>query len=48
MKQTYTEDKTFTQINFQKTPLPKGEYEDCSFINCDFSNTDLSEFVFAE
>ena len=38
----------FKGIDYQKTTFTKGEYEDCSFINCDFSNTDLSEFVFAE
>ena len=46
MKQTYTEEKTFTQIDFQKSPIQKGEYENCSFVNCDFSDADLSEVAF--
>ena len=34
--------------NFTQTPLPKGEYENCTFINCNFSNTDLTEIIFVD
>jgi hypothetical protein len=39
--------QTFTEINFQKTPLANGEFENCSFTNATFQIV-LSEFVFAE
>jgi len=44
----YTEDKTFDKIDFTEHPLPKGEYENCFFINCNFSNSDLSEIKFLD
>jgi len=40
------ENKTFERIDYTKTNLPKGEYEDCSFINCNFYNQDLSDNIF--
>ena len=46
MEQAFITDKTYDNIEFGKTPLGKGEYEDCNFFNCDFSNTDLSELTF--
>lgn len=48
MDAMYTEDKTFDKIDFTQNPLPKGEYENCTFINCDFSNANLSEIKFSE
>ncbi len=42
------EDKTFERINFREAPLPKMEYENCRFIDCDFSNAELSGFKFVE
>ena len=46
MEQAFITDKTYDNIEFDKTPLGKGEYEDCNFFNCDFSNTDLAELTF--
>jgi len=46
MNSIFSLEKTFQKINFSLNPLPKGEYELCTFINCDFSNTDLSNMVF--
>jgi uncharacterized protein YjbI with pentapeptide repeats len=46
MNPIFSLEKTFQKINFSLHPIPKGEYELCSFINCDFSNTDLSSMVF--
>lgn len=39
-------DKVFDKIDFNVEPLPAGEYEDCAFRSCDFSNADLSGMVF--
>ncbi|AQX00390.1 pentapeptide repeat-containing protein [Elizabethkingia anophelis] len=44
----YELDKTFDKINFKETPLPKGDYEFCSFNNCDFSEADLFSVSFTE
>jgi len=44
----FIEKKVFDKRNFIEIPLSKGEYENCTFICCDFSNANLSEFVFCE
>lgn len=41
-------DKTFSARNYTKTLLPKAEYNNCSFIDCDFSNADVSNISFLE
>ena len=41
-------DSTFDKIDYTESPLPKDEYDSCSFLNCDFSNSDLSEVIFME
>lgn len=48
MQEVYITDKTFDRNDFTQAPLPKGEYENCTFRNCDFSNTDLSNFKFTD
>ena len=48
MQQKYFYEKIFNKIDFTKTPVPKGEYEECTFSNCDFSSADLSEIKFIE
>jgi len=48
MEEVYEVDKTFDKVDFSQNPLPKGEYEECNFVNCDFSNTDLSGINFSE
>jgi len=48
MEQIYIQQKTFDKIDFKEKFLKKGEYEVCNFINCDFSNTDLSEIIFTD
>lgn len=48
MGQEYFADQTFSNIDFSEEPPKKGEYENCSFISCNFSNTDLSEIQFLE
>ncbi|HLP11067.1 MAG TPA: pentapeptide repeat-containing protein [Flavobacteriales bacterium] len=41
-------EKTYDKLNFKEIALEKGEYEICTFKNCDFSNADLSLFKFTE
>ena len=48
MEQAYTEDETFTGIDFTKDGLIKGDYESCTFIGCDFSNTHFNHILFSE
>ena len=46
MSEGYFINKEFKGID--STQLEKGEYEDCVFINCDFSETNFSNFTFIE
>lgn len=48
MKQVFIEEKTFDKIDFKQVPLGKGEYEYCTFLNCELSDADLSELKFSE
>ena len=48
MGQEYILEKTFDKTDFREKHLPKGEYELCKFINCDFSNSDLASIVFID
>lgn len=48
MEKNYTEDKTFDNIKYNQFPLPKGDYEYCRFINCDFSNSNISGITFID
>lgn len=41
-------EKIFEKINFVASPLPRGEYELCTFKSCDFSGADLSDMKFIE
>jgi fluoroquinolone resistance protein len=38
----------FDRIDYTTSPLPRGEYENCTFKNCNFYNSDFSNFVFRE
>lgn len=42
------EDKTFEKQDYTKNRLPKGDYEYCKFLNCNFSEGFLSEIKFLE
>lgn len=44
---TYT-DEIFNKVDFTKTPLAKGEYEYCSFMNCNLYHIDLTGIRFLE
>lgn len=48
METGFTEGKTFNKIDLTKSPMPKGEYADCVFTNCDFSGSDLADIKLME
>ncbi len=48
MNPVYEEGKTINKIDYKQNPLPKGEYENCIFTNCEFSNADLSDNKFVD
>lgn len=41
-------DKTFKNQDYTKTGLPKAEYDNCSFIDCNFEDSYLSTINFLE
>lgn len=48
MSKNFIEDKTFGKTDFTSTPLPKGDYERCEFLGCNFSSADLTGINFSE
>ena len=48
MERSYIVEKEFNKIDFAKEPMQMGDYEDCHFINCNFSNVELSQFQFSD
>jgi fluoroquinolone resistance protein len=48
MASVFFEGKTFNKSDFTVNPPEKGEYDSCRFQNCDFSDVNLSGFVFTE
>jgi len=42
------ENKIFKGINYKDEPLFKGEYDNCTFLNCLFINADLSGITFVD
>jgi len=48
METIFIEDKIYDKSDFTLNPLRKGEYENCTFIACDFSNSDLTDIIFSE
>lgn len=48
MKETYFLDQTYEGQDFTKTPLNKGDYENCTFKNCDFGNHNFIDFKFVD
>jgi len=41
-------DKIFERVKFNEIPLEQGEYENCVFRQCDFSNSNLTEIKFTD
>ena len=48
MNRIFNEGIIFENQRFQESPLEMGDYEECTFINCDLSNTDLSSVNFID
>jgi fluoroquinolone resistance protein len=48
MERNYIEDENFDRIDFTKKPFAVADYEGCSFMNCNFSNEDLSSIHFID
>ena len=48
MERIFIEEKIFEKNDFTHTPLLKGEYEYCTFLNCNFSSSDLTDITFLE
>ncbi len=48
MNPNYTQDQTLKGENYSQEKLPLGDYENCIFINCNFSGSDLSDCMFSE
>lgn len=48
MSQEIFEDQTFKQGNYAEHALPKGNYDACEFIDCNFAKADLSRVVFID
>ncbi len=46
MPEDYFQDEIFDRREFTIVPLTKGEYENCTFKNCNFLENDLSDFKF--
>ncbi len=42
----YFDNITYKGENVTIKPLPKGDYEDCSFIDCNFNKADFTGFTF--
>ena len=44
----YIEDKILEKTDFTSVALEKGDYEGCSFVNCNFLASDISEIHFID
>ena len=44
----FTHDAVFERQDYTQTPLPKSEYENCTFNGCNFSSADIVGIVFTE
>ena len=42
----FIENKSFEKENYTISPLDKGEYDQCVFTHCDFTNADLTQICF--
>lgn len=46
IKQLYIEEEVFERKDYSADGFPKGSYENCRFLHCNFSNVDLSDCKF--
>ena len=45
---SFVEDQTFDKFDFTRSPLKKGDYDHCVFVNCDLASVNLSEIKFVD
>jgi fluoroquinolone resistance protein len=48
MSNAYFEDQLYEGLDYTAKGLSKGQYEGCSFVNCNLSNVDLSDISLTE
>ena len=48
MERVHIEEKGFEKIDFMQTGFARGDYEYCTFTDCNLAHTDLSHISFAE
>ncbi len=48
MDRLYIDEQNFDKIDYEISLLKKGEYEKCTFTNCNFSNSDISDTIFID
>jgi len=48
VSEVYFENKIFEKVDFSVEKLARGEYDNCTFIDCIFSNVNLSNYTFIE
>ena len=48
MEENYIIDKIFEKVNINDPNFPIGGYENCKFINCDLSGSNLSGYKFTD
>ncbi len=46
MSQAFIQDQNFDKLDYTQEPLAKGEYENCTFTNCNFEETNLNDIKF--
>lgn len=46
MSQAFIQDQNFDKLDYTQEPLVKGEYENCTFTNCNFEETNLNDIKF--
>ena len=48
MSNHYFDDQDYNGENYQKSPLLKGDYDNCTFTKCNFKESDLKNINFSE
>lgn len=48
MSESYFEDQVYEGVDYAAKGLTPGQYEACTFVNCNFSDSDLSGISFTE
>lgn len=48
MSQEFYQDQVFKNIDYTQSPFPKGEYDNCTFIDCKFEDVYVTTITFLE